>query len=308
MLEIILKTLPFFALIGLGWGAARTGFFPAEAAAWLTRFVFFFALSAMLFRFAAELELREIWDPVFALAYLLGTLAIWGVGLGVARFRALTWPQAAMEAHCCVIGNTGFMGVPMLIALLGERAAGPVLLILAIDMIVFSTLITVIVTASQSGRISLSTLGPLLRGLLANPMIVSMLAGLGWSALDLPIPPPASEFLILLSAAATPGALFAIGASLAGRSADRPLIAGWLSFAKLFLHPAAAALACLALGVSPGPAGVMIAAAALPVASNVFMLAQYFGIAVQRVSSAVLISTAASVTTIPVIIHLIEKG
>ena len=55
-------------------------------------------------------------------------------------------------------------------------------------------------------------------------------------------------------------------------------------------------------------AGVMIAAAALPVAGNVFMLAEYFGIAVQRVSSAILISTAASVITIPIVMHLIEKG
>ena len=136
-------------------------------------------------------------------------------------------------------------------------------------------------------------------------MIVSMLAGLGWSALSLPLPGPAMEFLTLLSAAATPGALFAIGASLVGRRAERPVIALWLSFAKLVLHPAAVAAACYVFGVAPFAAGVMIAAAALPVAGNVFMLAEYFGIAVQRVSSAILISTAASVATIPVVIHLI---
>ncbi|MEZ5724094.1 MAG: AEC family transporter [Paracoccaceae bacterium] len=305
MLAIFLKTLPFFALIGLGWFAARSRIFPPEGAAWLTRFVFYFALSAMLFRFAATLDINEIWDPAFAAAYLTGSLILWAIGMAIGRARNLGLAEAAMEAHCYVIGNTGFLGVPMLIVLLGEAAAGPVLLILIIDLVVFSTLITVIVTGTRQGRIRLATLWVLLRGLLANPMIVSMLAGLGWSALSLPLPGPAMEFLTLLSAAATPGALFAIGASLVGRRAERPVIALWLSFAKLVLHPAAVAGACYVFGVAPFAAGVMIAAAALPVAGNVFMLAEYFGIAVQRVSSAILISTAASVATIPVVIHLI---
>lgn len=305
MLAIFLKTLPFFALIGLGWFAARSRIFPPEGAAWLTRFVFYFALSAMLFRFAATLDINEIWDPAFTAAYLTGSLILWAIGMAIGRARKLGWAEAAMEAHCYVIGNTGFLGVPMLIVLLGEAAAGPVLLMLGIDLIVFSTLITIIITGARQGRIRLATLRFILRGLLANPMIVSMLAGLGWSALSLPLPAPAMEFLTLLSAAATPGALFAIGASLVGRRADRPIVAVWLSFAKLVLHPAAVAGACYLFGVTPFAAGVMIAAAALPVAGNVYMLAEYFGIAVQRVSSAILISTAASVATVPVVIHLI---
>ena len=308
MLAIFLKTLPFFALIGLGWVAARSRIFPPEAAAWLTRFVFYFALSAMLFRFAATLDITEIWDPAFAAAYTCGSLVLWGAGIAIGRARGLGWAEAAMEAHCYVIGNTGFLGVPMLIVLLGEAAAGPVLLVLIVDMVVFTTLITVIVTGTQQGQIRVSTLWPILRGLLANPMIVSILAGLIWSALHLPLPAPALEFLTLLSAAATPGALFAIGASLVGRRADRPATSVWLSFAKLILHPVAVACACLLFGVGPFAAGVMIATAALPVAGNVYMLAEIFGVAVHRVSSAILISTAASVVTIPVVIHLIEKG
>lgn len=307
MLAIFLKTLPFFMLIGLGWAAARTRFFPPEAAAWLTKFVFYFPLSAMLFRFAATLEINAIWDPRFVAAYLAGSLVIWALGVAVGKWRGLPISEAAMEAHCCVIGNTGFLGVPMLVALMGEAAAGPVLMVLIIDLVVFSTLITVIITAARQGGLRLSIAGHLLRGLVANPMIVSMGLGLIWSAWSLPLPDPAYEFLTILSAAATPGALFAIGASLVGRKAERPLAAIWLSFAKLILHPAAVAIAALSLGVAPFPAGVMIAAASLPVAGNVYMLAQYFGIAAQRVSSSILISTAASILTVTVVLHLIER-
>ena len=56
MLAIFLKTLPFFAIIGLGYWAGRTRFFSSEATAYLTKFVFYFALSAMLFRFSANLN------------------------------------------------------------------------------------------------------------------------------------------------------------------------------------------------------------------------------------------------------------
>jgi malonate transporter len=140
-------------------------------------------------------------------------------------------------------------------------------------------------------------------GLIKNPMIVSITLGLVVSAGDLPIPLPVNDFLTLLGAAATPGALFAIGASLASKSAERLAVAGWLSFCKLILHPAAVAIAALFLfDVDPYAAGVMIAAASLPVAGNVYILAQHYGVAPTRVSASILLSTAASVVTVSLVI------
>ena len=217
----------------------------------------------------------------------------------VALWRGTTREEAVFEAHTGVIGNVGFLGIPMLSLLLGPAAVGPVLLVLAVDLIVFSSVLTMLVTGFRSGRVNLGTFRILAVGLLANPMIVSVGLGLGWGATGWTLPVPVNEFLTLLGAAATPCALFAIGASLAGRSAERVEVAAWLSFAKLVLHPAAVAIAALLLfPVEPYAAGVMIAAAALPVAGNVFILAQHYGVAPQRVSSAILISTAASILTV----------
>lgn len=309
MLDIFLKTLPFFALIATGWLAGRLRFFSAEATAWLTKFVFYFALSAMLFRFAGTLRLAELFDPQFVLAYVVGSLAVWAVALAVARARNLPLTDCAMEAHVAMTGNTGFLGVPMLVVLLGERAIGPVLMVLTVDMILFSTLFTLIVTGARQGRLSLAVVWPLIRGVAANPMIVSMVLGLAWSSAGVPMWGPLDEYLALLGAAATPGALFAIGASLGLRRAERPGPALWLSLCKLVLHPAAvAATALLIFAVEPFAAAVMICAAALPVAGNVYILAQHFGIAVQRVSSAILISTAASILTVPLVIHWLMQG
>lgn len=307
MLPILMKTLPFFALIGLGWVAGRTRFFPAEAVRWLTKFVFYFALSAMLFRFAATLPIETLFDLRFVLAYVVGSFALWVLALGVALARRESLAMAAMEAHTAMTGNTGFLGVPMLVALLGPAAAGPVLMVLTADMIIFSTLITLVITGAAHGRVSVSMIKPLALGILRNPMIGAMAVGLAWSVLHLPMPGPLEEFTRILGAAATPGALFAIGATLATQPKIEKLgPALWLSFAKLILHPAAIALSCLAFGVGMGPAGVMLAAAALPVAGNVPILASHFGIGEQRVAATILISTAASILTVSAVIAYIS--
>jgi predicted permease len=299
VLDVFLKVLPFFAIVGLGYGAARRGFFTAEATAYLTKFVFYFALSAMLFRFSANLSLGEVWNLSFVLAYLLGTTAIYLLATGVAMARKRPVTEAAVEAQCAVIGNVGFLGIPMLVLLLGEAAIGPVMLVLAVDLIVFGSLIVILITGSRDGRVQLGTLKVVAVGLLKNPMIVSIVLGLAVSSLAVPIPAPVNEFLSILGGAATPGALFAIGASLAGKSAERLSVAVWLTTCKLVLHPAAVAVcALLFFTVDPYAAGVMIAAAALPVAGNVYMLAQHYAVAPARVSAAILVSTALSVLTV----------
>ncbi|PXW68613.1 hypothetical protein C7964_103120 [Loktanella sp. PT4BL] len=303
MWDIFLQTLPFFMLIGLGYGSGLTKFFTPEATAYLTKFVFYFALSAMLFRFSANLSLAEILDWQFVLAYLSATTVIYLLAVAVARRRGLPMTEAAVEGQCAVIGNVGFLGIPMLVLLLGEAAVGPVMMVLAVDLIVFGSLIVILITGSRDGRMSPRVLWTVTVGLIKNPMIVSISLGLLVSANNIPVPVPVNEFLSLLGAAATPGALFAIGASLATKSAERVAVAGWLSFCKLILHPAAVAFAALMLfDVDPYTAGVMIAAAALPVAGNVYILAQHYGVAPTRVSAAILISTAASVVTVSLVI------
>jgi len=245
VLEIFLKTLPFFAVIGVGYGAGRTGFFTPQATAYLTKFVFYFALSAMLFRFAANLELSAILDWPFVWAYLCGTIVVYLLATVVAMVRGLRIEEAAIEAQCAVIGNVGFLGIPMLVLLLGADAIGPVMMVLAVDLIVFSSLVVILITGSRDGRMSLGILRTVGLGLLGNPMVVSISAGLIVSSFAVPIPVPVNEFLEILGGAATPGALFAIGASLAGKSAARLGVAGWLSLCKLVLHPAAVAVAAL---------------------------------------------------------------
>ncbi|MDF1726191.1 MAG: AEC family transporter [Sulfitobacter sp.] len=309
MLAIFLKTLPFFALIGLGFWAGRTRFFSAEATSYLTKFVFYFALSAMLFRFSANLSLAEVWDTRLVMAYLWGTLFVWGIAMIVGFLRGLDLPTTGIEAQCAVIGNTGFLGVPMLTLLLGPDAIGTIVLALTLDLVVFSSIIVIMITAARGESAPLKALKGIGIGLVKNPMIVAIVGGFVWSGFGIPIPTPLNDFLALLGAAATPGALFAIGASLALMQPDKLQIAGWLSFCKLVLHPLFVGFAALYLfHVDPYRTGVIIAVSALPVAGNIYMLAQHYNVAPVRVSTAILVSTAGSILTVSLVVGWVLSG
>ncbi|MDF0599326.1 AEC family transporter [Psychromarinibacter sp. C21-152] len=302
MVEIFLKTLPFFLLIGVGYVAAATRFFSEAATAALTRFVFYFALSAMLFRFSANLRFGDVFDPTFMLVYLAATATVYVLVTAVAMWRRLPVGEAAVEAQCATIGNIGFLGIPMLALLMGEAAVGFIMMMLAVDLLVFGSLIVILITGSRAGLTPrvFRTVGV---GLVSNPMLVAIFLGFTTSALALPIPGPVNEFLALLGDAATPGALFAIGASLAGKSAERLSTATWLSFGKLVLHPGAIAIAALVIWpLEPYAAAVMIASAALPTAGNIYMIAAHYGVAPHRVSTTILISTAVSILTVSLVL------
>jgi len=307
MIEIFFRTLPFFAIIGLGYWAGRTRFFSPEATAYLTKFVFFFALSAMIFRFSANLSFAEIFDPRLIIGYLAGTMAVYVLVTLIAALRGLDMQTAAVEAQCGAIGNVGFLGLPMMVILFGETSIGPMMLVLSVDLVVFSSLIVILINADRGSGLGLATFKLVSAGLVKNPMIVSICCGLIWSALALPLPAPVNEFLTILGGAATPGALFAIGASLAGKSAERVQIAVWLSFAKLVCHPILVAIGVLwLLPLDAYSATVVISAAALPVAGNVYMLAQHYGVAPQRVSATILFSTMASIISVPLMISWVS--
>ena len=77
MVDVLQQILPFFALIGIGTAAGASGMFDAGAGKVLTDFVFYFALSALLFRFSADLDLGALFDPAVIAAYAGASLCVY---------------------------------------------------------------------------------------------------------------------------------------------------------------------------------------------------------------------------------------
>ena len=306
MSDILLQILPFFGLMATGWASVRFGVLSPAAIDHLTRFVFYFALSAMLFGLTARFSAAELFDAQFAAAYGFATALVYALSLAFTRWRRGELSAAALEAQCGVAGNTGFLAIPMMLVLFGLPAVAPVLLVVGIDLVVFGSFAVMLALLGQASP-SANIPAQIARRLVKNPMLISLAAGLAWSVSGLSVPLPATKYLDLLGAAATPCALFAIGGSLYGRRGGAGADEIGISVLKLLVHPLLAAYFALSVyDIEPFAAGMMIIAAAMPVAGNVYLVAQHYRVDTRRISASILLTTLLSPLSLGAAIILVE--
>ncbi len=320
MIKIFTVTFPFFALVLAGYLAARRRYLPLEAIPGLNGFVLFFALPCMLYRFGAMTPVSQLLDLSVALTWLLCGLTVVGLTVAFSLNPRIGWNDAAFGALVAAFPNSGFMGVPLLVALLGPQAAGPTILSMAIDMLVITSLCIALSRldgADQHG--AAKALRRALQGVLTNPMPWAILLGAMASVLAFELPAPVAKVVGMLADAASPVALFTIGAVLARSQmlaasghAAAPVLRDYLPVAlvKLFLHPlllllVGAALIQLGLPLERSAWTVLVLVAALPSASNVSLLTERFGADNGRVARIILLSTAAAFVTFSLTVALL---
>jgi malonate transporter and related proteins len=302
MQSILGVTIPFFALVLCGWLAARRGVLPDSAIPGLNAFVLYFALPCMLFRFGANTPLLELLNPPLLTLYLLCALLMVFVCIAFTLSDRVHLKDAAFGALVGAFPNTGFMGVPLLVALLGPAAAGPMICTILVDLFITTSLcIALAQMHDAAGQGARAALARALRGALSNPLPWSIAAGALFSVAGIQLSGPPEVVVRMLGDAASPVALFTIGAVLcrAGRHAHtRTPVALYLPVAlfKLLLHPLlvfAVAAAAVALGAPLSGFQVMVITltAALPSASNVAMLAERYGADNGRIARIIMSST-----------------
>lgn len=320
MLHILEVTFPFFALVLVGWAAARHGGLPLASIPALNLFVLYFALPCMLFRFAAATPLARLFDPATFGTWLLCALVGAAVCMGWLRRGPVGWNDAAFGTLVAVFSNSGFMGVPLLVDLLGPRAAAPAILTMVVDMVVTTSLCIALSRLGQAGgRGAGHAAGQALKGVLANPLPWSIVAGCLVSATGAVLPALLMKPVSMLADAASPTALFTLGVVLAraqhlaaaatGTPAARSDVPRVVAF-KLLAHPLlvwAAGRAAMAFGapLDPFAANVLVLVAALPSASNVPMLAERFGADAGRIARIVLVSTVLAFVSFTVAVALV---
>lgn len=316
MQAILSVTIPFFALVLLGYLAGQRRLLPESAIPGLNAYVLFFALPCMLFRFGASMPFAQLIDPALIGIYALCALAMVALTVAVTLRRRADGPgvnltDAAFGALVAAFPNSGFMGVPLLAALFGAQAAGPVIGTLLVDLFLTSTLCLAIAqvhrhrgpageTTDASSSVLL-TVARALRGALSNPQPWAIGLGALAAATSLQLPAPVAQVVKMLADSASPVALFTIGAVLwrAGQHAHtRTATRDYLPVAllKLLVHPllvGATGLAARAAGISVPSFGLMmlVLAAALPSASNVSLLAERYGADNGRVARIIMAST-----------------
>jgi predicted permease len=308
VISVLNVVLPVFAVILAGYGAGRMGWLGEASSDALNRFVYYCALPALFFGSLARIEPARIFDPSFLAAYTGGQLVIFAVAFAIARLLFKNPPaEASLFAMGGIFANSGYMGVPLALVAFGADGLPPTIVSTVFMTMIFIAIVTVLIETDPYRRADGARIvRDASRAVFQSPLVMSALVGMLWSLTGVGLPQSVATFFDLLGAAAGPCALFAIGLFLVGKPIRQDLgEVGAMVAIKLAVHPLVTwVLAFHVFAVETTWAMVAVVMAALPAGANCFVVAQRYGVYVQRASSGILLSTAASVVTVSILFSL----
>lgn len=310
MHAVVTAALPVFALILLGWVAARRRLLGPAASDVLNRFVVYLSLPALLFRAMSQVSWEQLAHAGYVLSFLGGVAAAFAVALVAHRGKSTPLTDVSIEALSNSYANVGFMGIPLCLVLFGPQSLAPAVVATLITACVLFGVSIALIEADQHPGQDLARTAIKVGGALArNPLLVSPVLGFAWALSRVPMPEAIDRFMVLLGNAASPCALIAIGLFLARTEAGgNGAVVARVVAAKLLVQPAVAAL--LAFGVFSMPpvwSWTAVLLSALPIGTGPFILAQLYGRDASVASRTILLSTLASVLTISALVAWIEE-
>jgi malonate transporter and related proteins len=307
--------LPVFGLILVGYVAGRTSLLPAVAVRGVANTVTYLMIPALLFRAMAQEGVAQSLELGIVLAYFGGCVIILALAMVLGRllFR-LKLDQLGVFGMAAMYSNAILLGLPLI-----QTAFGPAGLVLQTKIIAFHALILLPVGTfliamgrGQSGGF-MKVFRPALKETLSNPIIIGLLAGLAWGLTGLGLWDPLDRMAGMLSAAASPTALIALGATQAQaglRSIGRGLFETLtVSLLKLVLHPLIVwFLAARVAGLPPDAVAVATVMAALPAGANVYLQAHQYNCYVEGSVNAVILTTLLSIVSLALTLTLLHPG
>jgi predicted permease len=304
---VVAAVLPVFGLVACGYLAGRAGLVTQASSVALNQFVYAFALPAMLFIAVYRGSLEEILSGAFLLAVIVATVGTAAAGFLLSRMNGAPNADNTMRALNASFANTGYLGIPLVTVAYGERAALPAALAtVATNFVSFALAIVCLelFVNPQRGGVRRA-----LRGVVMSPLIWPIALAILLVFLEVRIPVPLERFATLLAAAAGPCALFAIGLFVSQLSIRAGAAASWqTSVLKLVVHPALmAVLVYQVLSVDPFWAKIAVVCASLPLGATAFVLAQRYKLLEAETSTGAVISTAASVLTVSLVMALLTR-
>lgn len=308
MLQFFLASSPIFAVVALGFAAGRRGLVAPAGFSAFAAYAFNLALPALMVSMLARQPLGQAFEPRFFGAVLAAGLLVFAATAlltGLPGRRGLA--EAGSHGQAATGGNQAFLGVPLMLAVVGERATGPIAMVILAEAGVLMPIGLACMGLGRPRGGGAAGLGAVLaRATLLNPIVLGVAAGAALGLAGLPLPSPAERLLAFLGASAGPVALFALGGTLAMQRLGegwRPVLL--LSAAKLAAYPALAwaLLRAAGLGADWVAAGTLLAG--LPTAAYAFVFAQRFDAAPARVSAAILLSTLLGAVTFPLTAWLV---
>ena len=312
MADIIGLVLPFFGMIFLGGLVARLARQPLEALGWMNTFIIYVALPALFFQLLARTPIEELTEWRYIAGSVLSTYIVFSLMfVGSVLWSGGEIAESTIKGLAAAYGNIGYMGPGLALLAFGPEAAVPVALIFCFENIMhFAIAPTMMALAggekAPPGQLALGVV----RRIVLHPFIIATAVGVAAAWLQFRPPVPLERLLGYLAQAAAPCALFAMGVTLALRPLQRvPHELGIIAILKLVAHPLICYLVLGAVGsFSETWVFAAVLLAGLPTATNVFVIAQQYGVWVNRASASVLLTTVLSVATVTTLLYLIRNG
>lgn len=211
-------TLPIFLTMLLGLLFRYLGLMSADFVAKLNRFVFVAAIPALVFQDISSVDVRESWDGGFVLFCFLATLVSITVITLLARFLVEEdirgeFVQASYRSSAAILGIAFIQNI------YGSSGMAPLMIVGTVPL--YNAAAVVVLSLMKPGRKKLD--GKLLlqtaKGIVTNPIILGILAGILWSVLRIPQPEIMQKTVRNVAVLATPLGLMAMGASFEGKKA-----------------------------------------------------------------------------------------
>jgi len=288
---------PIFAIIAIGYGMGKVGL-PSRPVARLT----FWALTpALIFTSLYRSAVRPaVFGRVF-LFVLLFSLAMWGIAWLLGRALKLDHRSTAGIALTLIFTNCGNYGLPFLLFSLGQEAFDLGIVYLVNQMILLSTL--GILIASWGERFSPRSFLEVLK----TPLLYTVAGGLALHESGFSLPEWLLRPLSMLSEATIPVLLLLLGLQLSQVKPGGVLKeVGLASALRLALAPLLSWPLLALLGMEGLLQTVMVLEASTPAAVNALLLALQYDRDPELVSSIVLLTTVASVGTLPGLLSLLR--
>ena len=301
-----LSTLPLFILILLGFLAVKLGRWQKTVTDSLTKFTFYIAFPIMLFQIMSHFSEQSEIDIKLLLVFFGGSFIVFAFGCLIAsKIFKLNGSQSTLFAMGGIYTNTVFVGIPIIKMLLGDQAIPIVAIIVIFNALILWTLATVSIEFVQMGKLSGRSFIKALKNVSKNPIIIGIFTGIVVNYIGLPIPNFINQSTKMVSDMTAPLSLIVLGMGLAEyKIRDQFLITGSICILKLAILPIVTYIVGKLLGLPTLELQVVVLLSSVSIAINCYMMARQFEVLQGPIASSLLISTALSSVTTPLILSI----
>jgi len=293
---IIRTTTPIVILAVLGLLSRKWRILKDGDERVLSAYLFYFALPALLFINTAELNLTIETFRLFvsAIIPIFIVLAVYIVTYKIFNMARDTFFLLILST---VFGSLVFFGIPFIMFAFPTKEGESLAVLTAISISVVSIFIvmTVLELHKSGNSRAYAALKSSVKGLLKNPLIVSIVLGFTTNLLGLQIPHPFSKSLHLLGRTTSTIAIFMLGVFLYGRAYKNMWKALKLSLLRIALLPAIAYLVTGLFPLSSTERVIIILMHSMPLAVSIIVLSDRYDFHKETLASLILISSAGSI-------------